>query len=104
MSALEHPAADEVPLQAVVAALSDPVRQQIVQLLATRGELSTHTVNAALPLSRSTVSQHLRVLREAGVTITRAQGRQRLVSLRRDVLDRRFRGMLEAALSLHRSA
>lgn len=104
MSALEHPAADEVPLQAVVAALSDPVRQQIVQLLATCGELSTHTVNAALPLSRSTVSQHLRVLREAGVTITRAQGRQRLVSLRRDVLDRRFRGMLEAALSLHRSA
>lgn len=103
MSALEHPAADEVPLQAVVAALSDPVRQQIVQLLATRGELSTQ-VNAALPLSRSTVSQHLRVLREAGVTITRAQGRQRLVSLRRDVLDRRFRGMLEAALSLHRSA
>lgn len=104
MGALQHPAADEVPLQAVVAALSDPVRQQIVQLLATRDELSTHAVNVALPLSRSTVSQHLRVLREAGVTITRAQDRQRLVSLRRDVLDRRFRGMLEAALSLHRSA
>ncbi len=44
----------------------------------------------------STCSYHLRLLREAGVTRTRAVGTLRYMSLRRDDLDARFPGLLEA--------
>lgn len=51
-------------------------------------------VSSALDLPPSTSSYHLRLLREAGVTRTRAEGTVRLVSLRRDDLDMRFPGLL----------
>ena len=43
----------------------------------------------------STCSYHLRLLREAGVTRTRAEGTQRFISLRRDDLEDRFPGLIE---------
>jgi DNA-binding transcriptional ArsR family regulator len=43
----------------------------------------------------STCSYHLRLLREAGVTRTRAEGTQRFISLRREDLDGRFPGLVE---------
>ncbi len=42
----------------------------------------------------STCSYHLRLLREAGLTRTRAEGTQRFISLRRDDLEERFPGLL----------
>jgi len=51
-----------------------------------------------LPVSASTRSHHLRILREAGVTVTRVEGTQRMVSLRRDDLESRFPGLLDAVL------
>ena len=47
-----------------------------------------------MPLS--TCSYHLRLLREAGVTRTRGSGTVRNVSLRREDLDSRFPGLLDA--------
>jgi hypothetical protein len=41
---------------------------------------------------------HFRILREAGVTVTRVSGAKRLVSLRREDLDARFPGLLDAVL------
>jgi DNA-binding transcriptional ArsR family regulator len=52
-------------------------------------------VSDALGMPTSTCSYHLRLLREAGVTRSRPQGTQRLVSLRRDDLDERFPGLVE---------
>lgn len=52
-----------------------------------------------VPLSKSTLSHHLKVLREAGVTTTRVEGTRRLMSLRRDDLELRFPGLLDAVLS-----
>ena len=52
-----------------------------------------------LGLSKATLSHHFRVLREAGVVRTRPDGRKRLLSLRDDDLNARFRGLLEAVLS-----
>jgi DNA-binding transcriptional ArsR family regulator len=93
---LEMPAADELELVEVLHALSDPIRLQIVQELASGGEQACGAM--PLPVSASTRSHHLRILREAGVTFTRVVGTQRLVSLRRDDLESRFPGLLDAVL------
>jgi DNA-binding transcriptional ArsR family regulator len=91
---LEMPAREEIGLPEVLHALSDPVRLEIVRMLARDGERACGTLE--LPIADSTRSHHLRILREAGVTATRAVGTQRLVSLRRDDLDKRFPGLLAA--------
>lgn len=51
-----------------------------------------------LDVPRSTLSNHWRILREAGVTNTRALGKARCMSLRREELDARFPGVLDAVL------
>lgn len=48
-------------------ALANPVRFRIVQLLAQRSECVTGDLVDELPLAQSTVSEHLKVLQEAGV-------------------------------------
>jgi DNA-binding transcriptional ArsR family regulator len=73
------------------------VRVQIVRSLAAQGECSCGSFE--LDIAKATRSHHLRVLREAGLTSTRAQGTHRIVSLRRDELDERFPGLLDAVLS-----
>jgi DNA-binding transcriptional ArsR family regulator len=51
-------------------------------------------------VSKSTMSHHLRVLRQAGITHTRVSGAHRYVSLRWDDLEARFPGLLEAVLTV----
>jgi DNA-binding transcriptional ArsR family regulator len=80
-----------------MAALSDPVRVAIVRALAAQGEFACGTLE--LGVSPATRSHHFRVLREAGITLTRPEGTHRYVSLRRDELDARFPGLLDAVLS-----
>ena len=93
-----HPSREELELSAVLHALSDPARLTIVRRLAACDESSCGLFE--LPLSKATLSHHFRVLREAGVVRTRPDGRKRLLSLRRDDLDARFPGLLEAVLSV----
>jgi DNA-binding transcriptional ArsR family regulator len=80
----------------VLHALSDPARLQIVRQLAVRDECTCGTFH--LGLSKATLSHHFRVLREAGVVRTRPEGRTRMLSLRKDELDDRFPGLLDAVL------
>jgi DNA-binding transcriptional ArsR family regulator len=91
-----QPSASGIDLATVLRTLGDPSRLTIVRLLAERGELSCSAVQAELELPLSTCSYHLRLLREAGVTRTRASGTLRHVSLRREDLDDRFPGLLGA--------
>ncbi len=63
-----------------LAALADPVRRELVGLLA-RGELAAGELADRFPVSRPAVSRHLRVLREAGLVTARAEGRRRLYAL-----------------------
>ena len=93
MKMLEMPAREEIELPDVLHALSDPVRLEIVRMLTRDGERVCGTLE--LPIADSTRSHHLRILREAGVTATRAVGTQRLVSLRRDDLEERFPGLVD---------
>ena len=97
MSTLIQPTGDQMQLATVMAALSDPVRVTIVRALAAQGEFACGTLQ--LGVSPATRSHHFRVLREAGITNTRASGTHRYVSLRREELDERFPGLLDAVLA-----
>jgi DNA-binding transcriptional ArsR family regulator len=94
--ALPHPACEEIELAAVLHALSDPMRLKIVAKLAEGAERTCKSIE--LPVVKSTCTHHFRVLREAGVIRQRLEGTTRLNSLRRDDLDTRFPGLLEAVL------
>jgi DNA-binding transcriptional ArsR family regulator len=93
----EEPHTEDLTLAAVMAALSDPMRVAIVRRLAAEGERTCGTFD--LGISKATRSHHFRVLREAGLTHTRAEGTHRHVSLRRDAVDARFPGLLSAILA-----
>jgi len=94
---VSHPARDEVELAAVMHALSDPIRLLIVRTVADGKEWTCGSFE--LPVSKSTCTHHFRVLREAGVLHQRVDGTTRLNSLRRDDLDARFPGLLDAVLA-----
>lgn len=60
-----------------LAALADPTRRQMMEALA-QGPRTVGALAQALPVSRPAVSQHLRVLTEAGLLEAEAQGTKRL--------------------------
>jgi DNA-binding transcriptional ArsR family regulator len=70
----------------VLAALADPVRREIVELLAA-GEATAGGIADRFPVSRPAVSRHLRVLREAGLVTATERGRERVYVLERAPLD-----------------
>ena len=87
---------EEVALEDVLHALSDPVRLRIVAAIADAGELTCGGVD--VPVTKSTCTHHFRVLREAGVITQRQVGTARLNSLNRADLDARFPGLLDTIL------
>ena len=95
---LHHPAKDELELPAVLHALSDPQRLQIVRSLAEEYPAPRACGTFGLSVSKSTLTHHFRVLREAGVIEQRHEGTSKLNSLRREDLDERFPELLEAVL------
>ena len=96
MRVIPHPDLEQLHLTDVLHALSDPVRLEIVRLLGVHEELSCGRLEVSV--SKSTLTHHLRVLRDAGLTHTRSEGVQRLVSLRRDEVEARFPGLLACVL------
>jgi DNA-binding transcriptional ArsR family regulator len=102
VSDLYHPRLEDVGLANVLRALSDPVRLEIVRVLAGLEEAQCSSLNVAV--SKSTMSHHFKVLREAGVTQTRANGTQRLISLRRNELEEHFPGLLDSVLQAAKAA
>ena len=95
-----HPAPEEFRLAAVLAALADPARLAAVRTLAHVGESPCTRLHgdAGLTISRTTFSHHQKVLREAGIILARVHGTERILSLRKDDLDQRFPGLLDAIL------
>lgn len=94
---LYHPATEDLELPTVLHALSDPQRLRIVRKLSVDPE-SRPCGSFELDVSKSTCTHHFRVLREAGVIEQEVLGTSRLNSLRRDDLDERFPGLLDAVL------
>ncbi|GHF72827.1 transcriptional regulator [Streptomyces mashuensis] len=96
---LPQPARDEIELVTVLRALGDPVRLRLLAVYADDQEHNCDQCDLGLEdLHKSTVSHHMRVLRESGVTTTRTSGRNRFVRLRRADLDARFPGLLDSVL------
>ncbi len=61
----------------VLVALAEPTRRQVLEGLRA-GPRSVGELTDAVPVSQSAVSQHLRVLREAGLVTERREGTRRL--------------------------
>jgi DNA-binding transcriptional ArsR family regulator len=91
-----HPGIEEVRLHDVLFALSDPTRLAIAAALSDGAERSCGELAGDTP--KSTMSHHLKILREAGVTVTRPEGMRCQVSLRRADLERRFPGLIDLVL------
>jgi DNA-binding transcriptional ArsR family regulator len=96
-----EPAAEDIQLPRVLAALADPHRLAAVRFVARRGESWCAQViaEAGLPMTKPTFSHHLRILREAGIIAKRIEGTKAYMRLRKDDLDTRFPGLMDSILS-----
>jgi len=92
-----HPEPEQIQLENVLFALGNPLRLAIIRQLADGGEMSC---NALRPqdVAKSTMTHHWRVLRDSGVIWQRPQGRENIISLRREDLDARFPGLMAILL------
>lgn len=101
-----EPAAEEISLPTVLGALADPARLALLRALHEVGESNCGglSTQSKLGLSKSTVSHHLRVLREAGLTRTRIEGTSRFVSIREDDVNAACPGLLAAVIGEHSHA
>ncbi|MFZ7128513.1 MAG: ArsR/SmtB family transcription factor [Desulfobacterales bacterium] len=79
---------DRETLARICKALGHPVRIQILQHLQASGKSNCSDIVSRFPLAQSTVSQHLKFLREAGVIHCEAAGPARCYDLNKDLLAR----------------
>jgi DNA-binding transcriptional ArsR family regulator len=94
---LHHPAKEALALPAILHALSDPHRLRVVRILA-ESTTPRRCGSFGLSVTKSTATHHFRVLRDAGLIEQHEDGTARMNSLRRDDLDERFPGLLDAIL------
>ena len=106
MRPLHHPAARDVTVEGILYALSDPVRLQIfaeIQAASCPQICSQFLVVAKKELPKSTLSQHFKILREAGLIRSERKGVEMHNITRCDELTERFGPMIRAILDAHLS-
>ena len=91
-----HPALQELTLERILYALSDPVRLAIVKKLYDVQQATCTELQGNRP--KSSMSHHFRVLRDAGLLHTQCMGTTHINSLRQDELNLMFPGLLDAIL------
>jgi DNA-binding transcriptional ArsR family regulator len=69
---------DLTDANAIFAALADPTRRRIVEILALQRSVTTNELAVMFPVTRWAVMKHLTVLRAAGLVQTMPEGRRRL--------------------------
>jgi DNA-binding transcriptional ArsR family regulator len=104
MRPLSHPAIGEVQLEGILHALSDPVRVAIFTNLA--GADCAQTCSAFTevndrPIPKSSLSQHFKVLREAGLIRSERHGVEMRNTSRCAEIEGRFPGLLPAIINAH---
>lgn len=80
---------------AIFRALSEPIRLEILGLFLGSGSVPAAVLDEKLPVSRSTISYHVRILHEAGLIEISKDGRYYHYHLRRDVFEHFLPGLLE---------
>lgn len=104
MRLFSHPAIEDITVEAVLHALSDPVRVAIYAEIVEQecaANCSTFQQVLAEPIPKSTLSQHIRVLREAGLICSEHRGVEVLNTSRCAEVDIRFPGLLGSIVSAY---
>lgn len=104
MKPLIHPSIEDVTVEGLLHALSDPVRVAIYVEMAGAG--SAQTCSTFLQVSdrsipKSTLSQHFRALREAGLVRSERHGVEMHNTTRCEEIEKRFPGLLAAIIRAH---
>jgi DNA-binding transcriptional ArsR family regulator len=104
MRPLAHPSIEDVPLEAILHALSDPVRVAIFAQIACAGQVQTCSVFAHVndkTIPKSSLSQHFKVLREAGLIRSERIGVEMRNTSRCAEIEARFPGLIAAIVTAH---
>ena len=104
MRPLFHPAIEDVPLEAVLHALSDPVRVSILAeiVAATHPQTCSNFLNVQdRVIPKTTLSQHFQTLREAGLIRSQRQGVELRNVSRCEEINTRFPGLVPAIIKAH---
>ncbi|WP_243106933.1 ArsR/SmtB family transcription factor [Actinomyces lilanjuaniae] len=84
----------DIELDRVLGALSDPIRRDILQRIASDGPQFCGDLSNMYDVAKSTMSYHFRVLRESGLMHTEVVGKHRRVTRRDGVIETLFPGLL----------
>lgn len=98
MTGFERPEPESLSLETILRALGDADRLMIVRRLAQGDELCCRTAGGP-ELPKATLSRHFKTLRQAGLVETRKDGQAHLSRLRRECVDAKFPGLLDAVLN-----
>lgn len=106
MKPLFHPSIEDITVEGILHALSDPVRVQIFAAIA-RTPDNAQTCSAFLEVSersvpKSTLSQHFKALREAGLIRSERKGVEMHNTARCEEVGARFPGLLPAIINSHK--
>lgn len=91
-----YPEREDITIYGIFAALSDPTRLDIVRRIAEQDECCPFDFLDVT--SKQNLTHHFKVLREAGLVMGRYEGRQKFMSLRRELIDDMFPGLLDGLL------
>ncbi|NUW43388.1 ArsR/SmtB family transcription factor [Nonomuraea rhodomycinica] len=100
MRRLPEPARESLTLAPVLHALSDPVRLELVRRSWATPDSTCAVLAEGMDVPMSTLTNHWRIMREAGVISMTADGRHRRIRVRADDLRERLPGLLDLVLSL----
>jgi DNA-binding transcriptional ArsR family regulator len=67
-------------------ALADPTRRHILEMLASKGQLTATEISDQFQVSPSAISQHLKVLREANLVQMEKRAQQRIYQINRETM------------------
>ena len=97
------PSETESTYAEIFSALSEPIRIEIVGMIASTDELACTVLDETLPISKSTISYHIKILYHAGLIHVRKDGRYYFYRLRREVFDKYVDGFLDRLAVARRS-
>jgi len=86
---------DKARVVEFLTAVGEPVRLEIVILLAKGGRMNVGQISARFEQSRPAISHHLKVLKTAGILTSKKEGQEVFYNLDRDAISSRFRSLAD---------